>query len=91
MCLQKYRADSSEQQRDGATLWFANWLGGTTLSKITNCCWSSVEGSPRVTVYIRGESDTYISQPAATYYMGCTIRGYVTSDDGVLVFHHCLY
>ena len=26
--MQKYRADRSEPQPDGAVLWFADWMGG---------------------------------------------------------------
>ena len=37
MSMQKYRADVSSEQHDGATLWHAKWMGGLTLSKIVNC------------------------------------------------------
>ena len=94
MGLQRYRADKSKTQSDGAKLWFANWFGGPSLSKIENCRWESLEGEPRVTVYIQGEPDTYFSQPAKCYFMGKIVRGYVTSADSdkrELVFHHCYY
>lgn len=92
MGLQKYRADSHETQADGAKLWFANWMGGPSLSKIENCRWATLQGEPRITAYIRGEADTYFSIPAACHYLGKTLKGYVTNDDdGNTVFHHCYY
>jgi hypothetical protein len=84
MSLQKYRADTSTTQADGATLWFARWMGGPSLAKIAGCRVDGID--KRLTVYITGEPDTYFSQPAATRYRGRYIAGYVTSDDGVLYF-----
>lgn len=79
MPIQKYRADISQAQPDGATLWFAKWMGGPSLSKIVNC---RVDGiARRLTVYITGEPDTYFSQPAATRVRGRYVSGYVTGDD----------
>ena len=87
--MQKYRADSSKPQDDGATLWFANWIGGPSLSKIVNCQLESIQGNMRRTVYITGEHDTFFSQPAICKLMGCRVKGYVTGDDdGNLVFRH---
>lgn len=92
MGLQKYRADRLEHtQPDGARCYVSDCLGGLTLAKIENCRWTSLAGEPRITVYVVGESDTFFSQPAKCYYMGRVVRGYVTSDDGALVFHHCYY
>src|SRR5262245_1862503 len=35
--MQKYRADTRKQNRDGSVSWFAQWMGGPTLSKVSNC------------------------------------------------------
>jgi hypothetical protein len=92
MSMQKYRADKSKVQQDGAKLWFADWIGGPTLSKIENCRYENMHGDMRGTVYITGEPDTFFSQPAVTSIKGCRVRGYVTSDDdGNIVFRHCYY
>ncbi len=92
MGLQKYRADSFETQGDGAKLWFANWIGGPSLSKIVNCRLDNLEGDIRRTVYISGDADTWFSIPAKTVLHGCTVTGYVTRDDnGNAVFRHCYY
>lgn len=64
MGLQKYRADISSPQADGAVLWFAQWMGGPTLSKIAHCRWETLSGDYRPTVYITGEPDTWFSIPA---------------------------
>lgn len=93
---QKYRADSFETQSDGAKVWFANWMGGATISKITNCRAINLHGEPRVTAYITGEPDTWFSTPAKIRYAGKTLNGYITGDDtgyerGQIVFHHCYY
>jgi hypothetical protein len=90
--MQKYRADESRKQDDGAIVWYTQWIGGPTLAKIENCRLSSMAGDMRRTVYITGEPDTYFSQPAVIRLCGCRIKGYVTTDDdGYLVFRHCYY
>jgi len=90
--MQKYRSDHSEPQSDGAVLWFADWMGGPTLSKIENCRLEHLEGNMRRTVYITGEHDTAFSQPAVCKLAGCRIVGYVTGDDdGNIVFRHGYY
>ena len=92
MGLQKIRADFSEVQADGATVWSAQWMGGPSLAKIDKCRWESLHGEPRVTVYVQGEADTFFSIPAKTRYLGKIIKGYLTcDDDGNLVFRHVLY
>lgn len=92
MGLQKYRADNSHTQPDGAIVWYANWMGGPSLSKIVNCRWDSLAGDYRPTVYITGDPDTWFSTPAACTFKGCTVRGYVTGDDdGNMVFRHVYY
>lgn len=92
MGMQKYRADFSESQSDGATLWYAQWLGGPTLAKIENCRLINLAGDMRATVYITNEPDTFFSQPAACSIKGCRVKGYVTTDaDGSLVFHQVYY
>ena len=84
MPTQKYRADTSTPQPDGAVLWFAQWMGGPSLAKIQNC---RIDGTEkRLTVYVTGEPDTYFSQPAATRVKGRHIAGYVTGDDNGLHF-----
>lgn len=87
MGLQKYRADTSEPQGDGAVLHHAEWMGRPTLSKITNCRIDNFPDKLRGTVYITGEADSYFSIPAAMSYKGKTVRGFVTSEDGLLYFH----
>jgi hypothetical protein len=84
---QKYRADRSETQADGAICWFADWMGGPTLSKINKCRIDGL-GDKRLTVYITGEdADLWFSVPASTRYRGQYVRGYVTSDDAGYIFH----
>ena len=92
MGMQKYRADSYTKQADGATRHYANWMGGPTLSKITDCRLVQLQGDMRTTVYITGHPDTYFSQPAICSLKGCRIKGYITlDDDNNIVFHHCYY
>jgi len=89
--MQKYRADYSEPQPDGATRWYAKWMGGPTLAKIQDCR-LNIAGEPRRAVYITGEPDTWFSIPAETRYMGKRIRGYITGDDdGNLYFRQVYY
>lgn len=87
MGLQKYRADTSEPQDDGAVLHYADWIGGPTLSKITNCRIENFPDKLRGTVYITGEADSCFTIPAAMSYKGKTVRGFVTSEDGMIYFH----
>lgn len=90
--MQKYRADVSETQADGAVCWSARWLGGDSLARINNCRLANLQGEPRRTVYITGEPDTYFSIPAVCRYGGVRVRGYVTGDDeGNAVFRHTYY
>ena len=90
--MQKYRADTSKTQNDGAKLWFAQWMGGPTLSKINDCRLESLQGNMTRTVYITGEPDTWFSQPAVCKIASCRVKGYVTGDDnGNLVFRHTIY
>jgi hypothetical protein len=89
--MQRYRADTSYNQKDGAVIWNTNWMGGPTLAKIENCR-LNLSGEPRRTVYITGEPDTFFTIPAATRYLGKYVKGYVTGDDeGNLVFRHVYY
>ena len=90
--MQRYRADESRTQSDGAVVWYTRWMGGPTLAKITNCRLVTIAGDMRRTVYITGEPDTFFSVPAATRLCGCYVKGYVTvDDDGNHVFRHCYY
>lgn len=92
MGMQKYRADVSETQSDGAIVWSANWMGGPTVSRIDSCRLEKLVGEPRATVYIVGEPDMYFSIPAMCNYRGVRMAGYVTGDgDGNLVFRHTYY
>lgn len=86
--MQKYRADSKSTQPDGAVVWRSKWLGGPSLAKIDNCRLESLAGDMRRTVYLTGEPDTFFSVPAVCRLAGCRVRGYVTIDDGNLVFRH---
>lgn len=85
MGLQKYRADEAHVQVDGSVAWYARWMGGPSLAKVTKCRVTNADIPPR-TVYITGEADTWFSLPAACRYKGRTIRGYVSWEDGALVF-----
>ena len=90
--MQKYRADTSEKQADGAVVWYSQWMGGPSLAKINNCCLENLAGDMRRTVYVTGAADTWFSAPAATRIMGCRVNGYITSDgDGNIVFRHTYY
>lgn len=94
MGMQKYRADESIAQADGATQWLARWMGGPTLSKIENCRLVTLQGDMRRTVYITGDAGTWFSIPACCKIAGTRVTGYVTSDkdDGAqLVFRHTYY
>ena len=89
--MQKYRADVSEVQPDGAVVWRTNWFGGPTLARINNCRLASLEGNMRATVYIIGDADTWFSIPAVCRLFGKRVKGYVTRDDGDLVFRHTYF
>lgn len=89
--MQKYRADISRTQDDGAVVWSAKWIGGPSLAKIQNCRLDSLAGDMRATVYAAGEPDTVFSIPAVCRLMGCRVKGYITSEDGQLVFRHGYY
>lgn len=79
MAWQKYRADESRTQSDGAIVWSANWMGGPSLAKIEKCRLENLAGNMRRTVYITGEADTMFSIPAVCSIGGKNVRGYVTS------------
>ena len=89
----QYRSATSRKQSDGATLWFAEWLGGPSLAKIANCRLANLAGDMRRTVVITGEPDTYFSQPAECSIGAVRhVRGYVTTDDaGLMVFRQTYY
>lgn len=90
--MQKYRADTSSTQKDGATVWHAKWMGGHTLARVNNCRLENLSGEMRATVYTISEPDTYFSIPAVCKLMGKRVRGYLTRDDtGDLVFRHTYY
>lgn len=73
--MQKYRADVSEAQADGAIVWSARWMGGPTVSKVDNCRLENLSGNMRRTVYVTGEPDTWFSIPAACKIAGCRVKG----------------
>lgn len=86
MMMQKYRADISTKQPDGATVWHASWMGGHTLSKINNCRVIN-EGNLRRTVYATGEPDTWDGlTPAVCKINGKRVKGYAMPDNDNLVF-----
>ena len=90
--MQRFRADFSEKQVDGAIRWYARWMGDNTLAKIANCRFEGLAGEMRGTVYATGDADTYFSIPAVTRIKGCRVKGYITGDgDRNLVFHHVYY
>jgi hypothetical protein len=80
---------------DGSKLWFADWMGGPTLAKVTNCRLANLAGDMRRTVYVTGEADTWFSIPACCYIGGKRVTGYLTGDgdsDGKsIVFRHTYY
>lgn len=87
MGLQRYRADQSDApDANGAVAHYARWMGGPSLSKITNCPVRRAVMPPR-TVFITGAPDTFFTQPAACHSRGRIVRGYVTHTDGAWVFH----
>jgi len=87
--MQKYYANHSKQQPDGAIVWRA-WQG--TLACITDCRIESLVGDMRRKVYATGEADTFFSVPAVTKIGRKRVRGYITGDDnGNLVFRHTYY
>lgn len=86
----KYRADTSKKREDGSIEWFAQWMGGPSLSKIENCR-TNLAGDPRVTAFVTGEADSWFSIPAVCSYRGCRVRGYITSDDDGPLFRVCFY
>jgi hypothetical protein len=93
MGLQKYRADEAgEKQSNGAQPYYTRWMGGPTLALVRNCPIRNTTIdtgiSPR-TVYVRGEPDTFFSQPAACSYRGKTLRGYLTTDDNGEIEFRC--
>ena len=86
--MQKFRADFSEAQADGAIKWFADWIGGPSLARVNACRIAGTE--LRRAVYVTGEPNTWFSIPAATRVKGKYIPGFLTgeSDCGEnLVFH----
>jgi len=90
--MQKYRADTSMHQRDGAIVWHAEWIGGPTLARVNNCRLENLEGDMRRTVHVAGEPDTYFSIPARCMIAGRSVSGYLTTDDdGLLVFRQTYY
>jgi hypothetical protein len=87
----KYRADVSEVQADGATVWRTEWLGGPSLARVDDCRLVTLSGDMRAKVYVTGEADTVFSIPALCRIKGARVTGYLTNEDGNLVFHHCYY
>jgi hypothetical protein len=90
----RYRSDISKSQPDGAILWYAQWMGGPTLSKIENCRLANLQGDMRRTVTITGEADTWFSIPAECSIAGCKVKGYVTSESDTgenLIFRQVYY
>lgn len=80
--MPRYRCDTTEQNPDGSTSHYATWMGGPTLSKITNCL---TEDGTRRTVTITNQPDSFFTIPAITTRRhngkSLTIKGFVTSGD----------
>lgn len=90
--MQKYRADVSETQGDGATVWRSVWNGGRDVARVDACRLENLAGDMRRTVYVTAPPDTFFSIPAVCRVMGCRVRGYLTTDDaGNFVFRHVYY
>lgn len=86
----RFRSDKCEPQADGSTAWFAEWMGGPTLSKVRNCR-LNLAGDMRRTVTITGHADTFFSIPAECSIAGRVVRGYITTDEQGYIFHHVYY
>lgn len=91
MGLQKYRADVSSIQPDGAVVWHTKWMGGKPVAKVVNCRIESLHGEPRATIYVQGEPDSWFSIPAKCYLFGKVLNGYLTGKGHNFVFRHCYY
>jgi hypothetical protein len=91
--LQKFRADiAGDKQPNGAIPYYTKWMGGLSLALVRHCPISNtvIGISPR-TVYVRGEADTFFSQPAVCGYTHpatltspkkrVILRGYLTIND----------
>lgn len=76
---QKYKADYAKNNPDGSLSWYALWIGGSTLAKVTGC-WC--EDGKRRAVYTTGEPDTWFSVPASTRVRGHYVKGFLTVDEG---------
>ena len=85
MGLQRYRADiRGETGKNGSTPYYTNWMGGPSLALVRDCPIRNTvidTGVSARTVYVRGEPDTFFSQPAACTYKCKTLRGYLTCDE----------
>ena len=79
----RYRDDRSETTEHGQTLWFADWMGGPTLSKVESC--HCEDGKSR-TAFISGEPDTWFSVPAYVHHKSKRVRGYITSGENGYTF-----
>lgn len=85
--MQKYHADRSFKQIDGATVWYSKWW--RMVARVDNCRLEDIEGDMRRTVYGTGEPNTYFSIPAVCRIAGVRVRGYLAADDdGNMVFRH---
>jgi len=84
MGLKKYRTDASHApDANNAIAWYAQWVGGQTLSLVRDC---PTPFGPR-TVYARNEPDTWFSIPAACRVKGRDVRGFLTCEDNSWEFH----
>jgi hypothetical protein len=82
--MQRYRADKQEVcQVSGATAWYAVWMGGRTLAKVSRC---PTPWGP-YTVYATSDPDTFFSIPAVMRRQGRRIRGWLGCDDKGWTFH----
>ena len=74
----RYRCDTSRPNPDGSTSHYAEWFGGPTLAKISDCL---CEDGNRRTVEITGGPDSFFSVPAAVRVKGKRIKGFITTLD----------
>lgn len=90
MGLQKYHAHNGgapEVGPNGAEAHYGRTMFGRHLAFVRKCPVANVANIPPRTAYVTGEADTYFSIPAAVSYRGCTIRGYLTCEDGAWAFN----
>jgi hypothetical protein len=83
--MKRYRDDTWKVNPVGQTCWYAQWMGGPTLSKVTKV--PCPDGKAR-TAFICGEPCTFFSVPAYVHDKSKRVVGWLSwDDDGTAVFH----